>query len=105
MMRYEGKSFSCEGSYQVVDATIGKLKISIDYIDEGGVGLVSVKSTNGIHYDGTYGRPGQWDSKKLGEIKLEVFKNSQGVLLVAKWVDNYTGNEGIWLFRLTKSPL
>ncbi len=102
-MRYKGESFHCEESYQVLDATISKTNISIDYVDNGGTGLVSAKSDDGNIFMGTYGYPGINGSRILGKIDLELFKGTKGrVLLVAHWSDDYTGNEGIWIFKLSK---
>lgn len=98
--RYDGPNW--EASYRVAEAVVNSERIALDWIEDGvRYHLLAHSKDGGLTYQGNYGmfRPEeQWT------IELTRYAAMDGsVVLMAKWYEKDSGNEGSSMFELKSS--
>jgi hypothetical protein len=83
--------------YKVSDAILAKMRIAIDWEENGEPFHAILASTDGPHFEGHYGSPRPNSVWKLQGTKYTAGKS---VLLLLKWFQTDNGPEGVSLFRL-----
>lgn len=76
-------------------------EIVLDYKYQGNNELMTLKSEDGIHFQGEYGL----QQEKFGNCEFTLYKNTEGYFLYGGWSDSEEGNSVCWVKLSSKNLL
>jgi hypothetical protein len=99
---YTGHSFDFQeadaGALDVTHAELTKKEIKLEWVEDGEAGYLTATSDDGVLYRGNFGYP---RPEPFYTAEFRLYRAANGdVLLFGRW--RWTsGENGLWLFRLT----